>query len=133
MAGDPVFWGRAGVGWSREGYIVRFPLWVEERALFECEDELRQMIADVLAEHESVAVGLKPSVVTRTETSHDAEPGELEIVTARMFSPDDAVALKQNVTPFLERALQSSGRLVQIDEAGGEALREAFRQPPQTE
>ncbi len=90
------------------------------------------MIADVLAEHESVAVGLKPSVVTRTETSHDAEPGELEIVTARMLSPDDAVALKQNVMPFLERALQSSGRLVQIDEAGGEALREAFRQPPQT-
>jgi hypothetical protein len=132
MAGDPIFWGRAGVGWSRDGYIARFPLWVEERALSECEEELRQVIADVLNQHDSVTVGLKPSVVTRTETSHDAEPGELEILTARMLSPDDAQALKETVTPFLESAMQSSNRLIQIDEAAGAALREAFRQSPKT-
>jgi hypothetical protein len=129
MASDPVFWGRAGLGWSREGYIARFPLWVEERALYECEDELRQAIADALEAHETVTVGLKPMVVTRTESSSNAEPGQLEIVTQEMIEPAEAVAMKRTVTPLLASAMEATDRLIEDDNKAAEAFREALRQP----
>jgi len=129
MASEPVFWGRAGLGWSREGYIARFPLWVEERALYECEDELRQAITDVLKAQETVVVGLKPMVVTRTDSSTNAEPGELEIVTPKMIEPAEAVEMKRVVTPLLQSAMEATDRLIDADNKAADALRDALRQP----
>jgi hypothetical protein len=127
MAGEPVFWGRAGLGWSREGYIARFPLWVEERAVYECEDELRQAIADALESQETVTVGLKPMMVTRTESSSNAEPGELEIVTPKMIEPAEAAHMKQAVTSLLLSAMEATDRLIETDNKASDALRDALR------
>lgn len=126
---DPVFWGRAGLGWSREGYIARFPLWVEERALYECEDDLIRTIDDALEAHSTVTVGLKAMVVTRTESSTDAEPGQLEIVTQELIAPGEAVVMKQAVTQLLISAMEATDRLVEQDDKAAEALKEALRQP----
>jgi hypothetical protein len=129
MASEPVFWGRAGIGWSREGYILRFPLWVEERALYECEDELRQAIADALEAQETVTIGLKPMVVTRTDSSANAEPGELEVQTPKMIKPAEGVAMKQAVTALLLSAMETTDRFIKEDNQAADALREALRQP----
>jgi hypothetical protein len=100
---------------------------MEERALFECEDELRQVIADALPAHESVSVGLRPCVLTQTSSSSSAEPGQLEIVTRTMITPVEAVAVKKAVTPFLESAIETTDRLAEQDKEAADAVRAAFR------
>ncbi len=128
MASEPVFWGRMRITWSPGGdYIMRFPLWVEERALHECENELKQAIEDALEDTTVIAIESEPMVVTRTEGSTNAEPGELEIVTLGMIDPDEAVEMKRAVTPLLQSAIEATDRLIEADNEAAEALREALR------
>jgi hypothetical protein len=129
MAGEPVFWGRVELGWTPEGYIADFPLWAEQRCLYEYGDELRQVIGDALGDHPVITVGLEPMVVTRTKSSHDAEPGRLQILTQTMLLPAEGVALRQAVTPFLQSAIEATGRLIEADDKAAALLKESLRQP----
>lgn len=122
---DLVWWSRAQLTWSRSGYVASFALWVEERALLECEDELRQVIADALEEQEVVTVGLKPMVQSKGEAP---EHGWLEIVTPAMINPAEALTMKRSVTQFLTSAVEATNQLVEADEAAAQELRAALGQ-----
>src|SRR4051812_26299437 len=113
---EPVFWGRAGVSWSREGYVLVAPLWVEERALYECEKALRQAVVDALAEQPSVSLAFSPMVVERTEASTSSNPGVLEITTPKMISAAAASKLRKSVTLLLRNAMAETQRLIEADE-----------------
>jgi len=123
MASEPVWWGRAQLSWSSDGYVARFALWVEERALLECEDELRQLIADSLEGQQVVKVGLSPMV---KEPNAAPEHGWLEIVTPTMLNPAEAVAMKRALTPFLLSAIEATNQVAEADEAAAKELRAAL-------
>jgi lactate dehydrogenase-like 2-hydroxyacid dehydrogenase len=108
------------------GYVTRFALWVDDRALFECEDELRQLIADSLEAQQVVEVGLEP--MTR-EPNQAPDHGWLKIVTPTMINPAEALAMKQSVTAFLLSAIEQTQELVKADEAAAAELRAALGQP----
>jgi hypothetical protein len=119
---EPVFWGRAQISWSREGYVLRAPLWVEERALYECEEALRQAVVDALAEQSSVSLGFSPMVVERTEASSSSNPGELEITTPKMISAAAARRLRKSLTLLLRNAIAEAERLKDADESAANDL-----------
>lgn len=126
MADEPIWWGRAQLTWSRDGYVASFALWVQKRALLDCEDELRQLIADSLAGQQVVAIEIESMVKSPNEAP---EHGWLKIVTPTMIGPAEAVAMRRAVTPFLQSVIEATNRLVESDEAAADELRKALGQP----
>ena len=116
------------MGWSRDGYTFVTALRIEERALYECEEDLRQAIEDCLGqENRLVRLRTKPQDIHHTETSAQAEPGELEIVTARIMGPNEGRLLRESVDGLLEKAVASTAQAIERDEAAATALRAAIR------
>ena len=63
----------------------------------------------------------------RTSTSTDSNPGELEITTSEMISPDEARELRGAVTLLLRNSIEATQCLRRPGSAA-EAVKEAFRQ-----
>ncbi len=124
---EPVQWGRSGMGWSREGYILSVTLWVQERALHESHAELERAVEDALAEFEVVLVRTSPMEIKRDSSGTQSDPGELEIVTRRMMTPDAAVPMREAVSKVLRDAIEETDRRAEADDAAAKLVLEALR------
>ena len=117
------------MGWSQDGYILSVTLWVQERALHESRAELEQAVEDALAEFEVVLVRTSPMETRRDSSGTQSDPGELEIVTRRMMTPDAAKGLRVAVSKVLRSAVEETDRQAEADDEAAKLVLKALRQP----
>lgn len=118
------------MGWSPEGYVMRAPLWAQERPLHECRSALRRAVDGALTEFEVVSVSVTPMEVSNVEGRADSEPGELVIVIGRMISAEAAGSLRESVSAVLTDAVEKADRAEESDQAAWELVRDTLRQKP---
>lgn len=116
------------MGWSAEGYVLRVPLWAQERPLHESQSELRQAVDGALAEFDVVSVSVSPMELSHSDGRADSEPGELAIVTRRMMSPQAAGALRESVSVVLTKAVEAADQGEEADQEAWESVQEVLRQ-----
>ncbi|MDX6626963.1 MAG: hypothetical protein QOE56_1952 [Solirubrobacterales bacterium] len=116
------------MNWSPEGYVLRAPIWAQERPLDESRSELREAIDGALGEFAVVSVSVSPMEVTHSDTGADSDPGVLAITTLRMISPEAAGALRESVSKVLTDAVDEADRGEKADQAAWESVKQALQQ-----
>jgi len=124
---EPVQWGRAWMSWSPEGYVLRAPLWAQERPLHESRAELRQAVDGALGEFQVVSVSASPMELSRSDGRADADPGILEVATRRMMSAEAAGALREAVSKVLTDAVEAADRGEEVDQEAWESVKQALQ------
>lgn len=118
------------MGWSPEGYVLRAPLWAQERPLHESRSALRQAVNGALAEFEVVSVSVSPMELSNIDGRAGSEPGELVIVTSQMISPQAASALRESVSAVLTGAVEAADQAEDADQSAWELVRAALVDKP---
>jgi hypothetical protein len=124
---EPVQWGRAWMSWSPEGYVLRVPLWAQERPLHESRSELRLAVDGALGEFEVVSVSASPMELSHSDGRAEADPGILEVATRRMISAEAAGALRESVSKVLTDAVEAADRGEEVDQEAWKSVKRALQ------
>lgn len=110
MTDLPIQWGAATIVWTPEGHVLRAPLWLNERAAYEFEQAIPNLIDG------SFAWEVRGGVWRSDASGTTAEPGLVSIRSTRLFDLD-GVKLRL----ALQRAAQQAKEKADADEAEDES------------